>query len=92
MFSTYHWFWGAGWRVRLCVMFGAASEAMVVRIAIEERCWGPIENTSLVDDAADESVIENGCRYVALDQSVLDLIQCADDSADFGWLSRYWVM
>ncbi|OLO87074.1 hypothetical protein BKH12_00180 [Actinomyces naeslundii] len=73
-------------------MFGAASEAMVVRIAIEERCWGPIENTSLVDDAADESVIENGCRYVALDQSVLDLIQCADDSADFGWLSRYWVM
>ncbi len=92
MFSTFHWFWGAGWRVRLCVMFGAASEAMVVRIAIEERCWGPIENTSLVDDAADESVIENGCRYVALDQSVLDLIQCADDSADFGWLSRYWVM
>jgi hypothetical protein len=73
-------------------MFGAASEAMVVRIAIEERCWGPIENTSLVDDAADESVIENGCHYVALDQSVLDLIQCADDSADFGWLSRYWVM
>ena len=73
-------------------MFGAASEAMVVRIAIEERCWGPIENTSLVDDAADESVIENGCRYVALAQSVLDLIQCADDSADFGWLSRYWVM
>ena len=73
-------------------MFGAASEAMVVRIAIEERCWGPIENTSLVDDATDESVIENGCRYVALDQSVLDLIQCADDSADFGWLSRYWVM
>lgn len=73
-------------------MFGAASEAMVVRIAIEERCWGPIENTSLVDDAADESVIENGCRYAALDQSVLDLIQCADDSADFGWLSRYWVM
>ena len=73
-------------------MFGATSEAMVVRIAIEERCWGPIENTSLVDDAADESVIENGCRYVALDQSVLDLIQCADDSADFGWLSRYWVM
>ena len=73
-------------------MFGAASEAMVVRIAIEERCWGPIENTSLVDDAADESVIENGCRYVALDHSVLDLIQCADDSADFGWLSRYWVM
>lgn len=73
-------------------MFGAASEVMVVRIAIEERCWGPIENTSLVDDAADESVIENGCRYVALDQSVLDLIQCADDSADFGWLSRYWVM
>ncbi|OLO90621.1 hypothetical protein BKH09_09795 [Actinomyces naeslundii] len=73
-------------------MFGAASEAMVVRITIEERCWGPIENTSLVDDAADESVIENGCRYVALDQSVLDLIQCADDSADFGWLSRYWVM
>ena len=73
-------------------MFGAASEAMVVRIAIEERCWGPIENTSLVDDAADESVIENGCRYVALDQSLLDLIQCADDSADFGWLSRYWVM
>lgn len=73
-------------------MFGAASETMVVRIAIEERCWGPIENTSLVDDAADESVIENGCRYVALDQSVLDLIQCADDSADFGWLSRYWVM
>ncbi|WP_143218208.1 hypothetical protein [Actinomyces naeslundii] len=63
-----------------------------MRIAIEERCWGPIENTSLVDDAADESVIENGCRYVALDQSVLDLIQCADDSADFGWLSRYWVM
>lgn len=92
MFSTFHWFWGAGWRVRLCVMFGAASEAMVVRIAIEERCWGPIENTSLVDDAADESVIENGCRYVALDQSLLDLIQCADDSADFGWLSRYWVM
>ena len=92
MFSTFHWFWGAGWRVRLCLMFGAASEAMVVRIAIEERCWGPIENTSLVDDAADESVIENGCRYVALDQSVLDLIQCADDSADFGWLSRYWVM
>ena len=92
MFSTFHWFWGAGWRVRLCVMFGAASEAMVVRIAIEERCWGPIENTSLVDDAADESVIENGCRYVALDHSVLDLIQCADDSADFGWLSRYWVM
>ncbi|WP_143225174.1 hypothetical protein [Actinomyces naeslundii] len=63
-----------------------------MRITIEERCWGPIENTSLVDDAADESVIENGCRYVALDQSVLDLIQCADDSADFGWLSRYWVM
>ena len=92
MFSTFHWFWDAGWRVRLCVMFGAASEAMVVRIAIEERCWGPIENTSLVDDAADESVIENGCRYVALDQSLLDLIQCADDSADFGWLSRYWVM
>ena len=92
MFSTFHWFWDAGWRVRLCVIFGAASEAMVVRIAIEERCWGPIENTSLVDDAADESVIENGCRYVALDQSVLDLIQCADDSADFGWLSRYWVM
>ena len=57
-------------------MFGAASEAMVVRIAIEERCWGPIENTSLVDDAADESVIENGCRYAALDQSVLDLIPC----------------
>ena len=49
---------------------------MVVRIAIEERRWGPIENTSLVDDAADESVIENGCRYAALDQSVFDLIPC----------------
>lgn len=57
-------------------MFGAASEVMVVRIAIEERRWRPIENTSLVDDAADESVIENGCRYAALDQSVLDLIPC----------------
>ncbi|OMG41255.1 hypothetical protein BKH14_01340 [Actinomyces naeslundii] len=76
MVSTFHCFWDAGWRVRLCVMFGAASEVMVVRIAIEERRWGPIENTSLVDDAADESVIENGCRYAALDQSVFDLIPC----------------
>ena len=46
-------------------MFGAASEVMVVRIAIEERRWGPIENTSLVDDAADESVIENTLLWIS---------------------------
>ena len=55
-------------------MFGAASEVVVVRIAIEERRWGPIENTSLVDDAADESVIENGYRCIVLGQPVLDPI------------------